>query len=389
MLKYRGDVVKDGVVQRGKDLYENLAPIDREHQPKKDGTAPESVLALRDAFIGRFNSEKSGPQSIDTLKSYLESYLAAGRGPEGPWRAITKKSYLRDYKALKPHIPDTLKVKDLDTPAVNRILQSLYEADGDDLRAQSAYNNVKTFLSTAMRMAVGSGLVRSNPVPEAFPLKGRDANTRAYSLADVHKLVNAVDNPVMEAAFVVATLTGLRSEEIKGLTWEDYDKENGVLHVRRTVVHGVVGEPKSAASKAPVPVVGVVRDALEKHLESNSGDGYIFHAESDADKPIIFENEVRRRVIPVLKTAGIDWHGMHAFRRGLATTLNSMDGIEDRLISHILRHEIKKDDVTGSKYIKPDLEKIRRALERVEVMYKAAGKKARVKPPARSSPSKK
>jgi hypothetical protein len=94
VLKYRGDVVNDGVVHRGKDIYENLGPIDREHQPKKDGSAPDSALALRDVFMGKFNSEKNRPQSIDSFRTYLESYLAAGKGLEGTWRAITKKSYL-------------------------------------------------------------------------------------------------------------------------------------------------------------------------------------------------------------------------------------------------------------------------------------------------------
>jgi hypothetical protein len=79
-----------------------------------------------------------------------------------------KASYTRDYKAINPFIPDTLKLKDVDAPAVNRILQALYEDDGDDLRAQSAYNNIKTFLSAAMRMAVGNGLVKVNPVTAAF-----------------------------------------------------------------------------------------------------------------------------------------------------------------------------------------------------------------------------
>ena len=177
MLKYRGDVVENGIITRSKDLYKKLVPIDREHQPKKDGTAPD-VLAERDLFMATFNVENSGPQSMDLFKTYLESYLATGKGPEEPWRAITKASYTGDYKAIKPFIPDTLKLKDVDTPAVNRILQALYEDDGDDLRAQSAYNNVKTFLSSAMRMAVGSGLVKVNPVPDAFPLRARRRHPR-------------------------------------------------------------------------------------------------------------------------------------------------------------------------------------------------------------------
>jgi integrase len=362
-------------VQRNKDLYENLAPIDREHQPRKDGTAPDSVLAIRDLFMAQLNTQKSGPQSIDSFKTYLESYLATGKGPEGPWRAITKASYTRDYNTVEPHIPDALKLKDVDTPAVNRILQALYEADGDDLRAQSAYNNIKTFLSTAMRMAVGNGLVKVNPVPAAFPLKGKDADTHAYTLDEVYALVRAAKNPTMEAAFVVAAFTGMRAEEIKGLRWEDY--KNGMLEVKRTVVHGVVDDPKTAASKAPVPVVGVVKAALEKHIELNSGDGYIFHAEYDSQVPVIFENLLRRGVFENLKAAGVQWHGMHAFRRGLATVLHSIDGVGDRTIDHVLRHESRKDDVAGKHYIKPDLKQIRRVLEQVETMYKAVKKKSK------------
>jgi integrase len=113
-------------------------------------------------------------------------------------------------------------------------------------------------------------------------LKGKDADIHAYTLEEVHALVTAANNPTMEAAFIIAAFTGMRVEEIKGLRWEDY--KNGILEVKRTVVHGVVDGPKSAATEAPVPVVGVVKEALAKHLKQNSGDGdgYIFHAEYDS-----------------------------------------------------------------------------------------------------------
>ena len=178
-----------------------------------------------------------------------------------------------------------------------------------------------------------------------------------------------------EAAFIVATFTGLRTEEIKGLRWEDY--RDGMLHISRAVVHRKVVKVKSRASAAPVPVVGIVKDALAKHLKSNSGDGYIFHKEDDSQTPVIFENYIRNHVRPLLDRKEIKWHGMHAFRRGLATVLNEIEGIDDRLISHVLRHEITKNDVAGKHYIKRDVVKVRRALEKVEALYKAAGRKRR------------
>ena len=47
---------------------------------------------------------------------------------------------------------------------------------------------------------------------------------------------------------------------------------------------------------------------------------------------------VAREIIkPKLNEAGLEWHGWHAFRRGLATNLYRL-GIPDKTIQAILRH---------------------------------------------------
>ena len=49
-------------------------------------------------------------------------------------------------------------------------------------------------------------------------------------------------------------------------------------------------------------------------------------------------NELYRRTIePIFQAAGIEWHGWHAFRRGLATNLHRL-GVDDKTIQAILRH---------------------------------------------------
>jgi hypothetical protein len=40
---------------------------------------------------------------------------------------------------------------------------------------------------------------------------------------------------------------------------------------------------------------------------------------------------------PAIKESGLEWHGWHAFRRGLATNLHRL-GISDKVIQQILRH---------------------------------------------------
>ena len=48
-------------------------------------------------------------------------------------------------------------------------------------------------------------------------------------------------------------------------------------------------------------------------------------------------NNLSRDVIrPTLEAAGLQWHGWHAFRRGLATNLHDL-GTDDKTIQLILR----------------------------------------------------
>ena len=168
---------------------------------------------------------------------------------------------------------------------------------------------------------------------------------------------------------MIYAFTGLRSEEVKGLMWEDWktgwkDYPGEVLDIQRAVVYGEVVETKTLYSKAPVPIIETVRKALQAHLKANSGEGYIFHG--DTGQPLRFENFARRDIIPYLKKAGIEWHGFHAFRRGLDTTLKDL-GVDKSTRVDIMRHT--PEDVTDKHYGKASLKRMREALEKLETKY--------------------
>jgi hypothetical protein len=75
------------------------------------------------------------------------------------------------------------------------------------------------------------------------------------------------------------------------------------------------------------------------------------------------QNHTRRILRPELDAAKVEWHGLHGFRRGLATILHSFD-VSELTIKHILRHSTK--DVTSKSYIKSNDATSRKALELVE-----------------------
>ena len=373
LLKVREWVVKHGVKRRV-DTYKKL----REVRHNEDGAAvPKDVQALADLELARVNVGQGQGQSADSMKTYLEFYLTAGIGSKTRrrLRKVTVDSYRRDYNVIKDFIPP-LQMRQIRTPDINRIFDALIEDDGDTVRAQSAYNNIKNFLSGAFRSAVGAGMIDFNPVTAAHSIGGNEADTHAYSLEEVHDLMSAVDNHTAHAAFIVLTFTGLRSEELKGLRWTDYDREKELLNIHRTIVHGVlVEDTKTTSSKAPVPVIGIVKKYLDAHLAKNSGTGYIFHAPGAPERPVNFGHLVWDVVIPEVEKAGlVEWHGLHAFRRGLSSVLHDLE-IPELTISHVLRHSTKSSkSVAGRHYIKPSLERMRAALEKVEAKYKAIEK---------------
>jgi integrase len=377
-LKVRENVIENGQSVR-KPMYHKLAPVDQ-FRPSSNGEPPTAIRAMADEKLAPINSGKREGLSADSWKAYLESYLASGLGTDGrPVRKVTLKSYRRDYKIIEDLIPD-IQLRNVRTPDMNKLFKALIAADGDDMRATSSYRNVRNFLSGAFRAAVGEGLVDFNPVRDAMVVSGNDADTYAYTLAEVKQLMKviALEDPksgddwkhTMRAAFMVAMFTGLRLEEIKGLKWEDYDKKSGVLNIRRTVVnHNIVEDTKTKGSKAPVPVVKTVAKELAAHLARNSGDGFIFHKVNSSQAPIIFEHIVLTNVHPACETAGIKFHGFHAFRRGLNTVMKDM-GIDYSLRADIMRH--KPRNVTDKHYGRASVKQMRAVLEKVEAAYNKA-----------------
>jgi integrase len=374
-LKVRENVTENNRSTR-KLMYHKLAPL-AQYRPSSNGEPPAAIRAMADEKLAPINAGKREGFSADSWKSYLESYLASGLGADGrPVRKVTLKSYRRDYQIIKDLIPD-VQLRGIRTPDINKLFKTLIVEDGDNMRATSAYRNVRNFLSGAFRAAVGDGLVDFNPVRDAMAVRGNDADTHAYTLAEVKQLMKVIAledvksgdtwKHTMRAALMVAMFTGLRLEEIKGLKWEDYNQKEGVLNIRRTVVnHAIVEDTKTAGSKAPVPVVKTVAKELAAHLKRNSGDGFIFHKATSNQSPIIFEHIVLTNLHPACETAGIKFHGFHAMRRGLNTLMKDM-GIDYSLRADIMRH--KPRNVTDKHYGRASMKQMRVVLEKVEAAY--------------------
>ena len=95
---------------------------------------------------------------------------------------------------------------------------------------------------------------------------------------------------------------------------------------------------------------------------------------SSEGKPLNLDALTADVIRPALKGQGLQWHGWHAFRRGLATNLHRL-GVQDETIQRILRHS--NVGVTQNCYIKTvdaDVVAAMRSLENAPNMHLESGK---------------
>jgi integrase len=322
----------------------------------------KAARVLADEFLAPLNDGRATPQSTMTLTHFVENtYLPFIRTHK---RISTFHGYRNMWKGYLRLCGD-ISLRDFTTAEGERILGSI--ANTNDLTSTTLCH-VKAFLSGVFRHAKRLGVIRSeNPMRDVLIPKTRSAgDTYAYLLEEIWQMLNILPEP---AATIVAAAAfmGARKGELRGLLWEDYDSEQ--IRISQSYWRGHVQEPKTKKSMTPVPVIAQLSERLNLHrvLRGNPIRGLMFS--SPEGKPLNLDALTADVIRPVLKGQGLQWHGWHAFRRGLATNLHRL-GVPDEIIQRILRHS--SVGVTQKCYIKTvdaDVVAAMRSLENAPNMH--------------------
>jgi integrase len=224
---------------------------------------------------------------------------------------------------------------------------------------------VKALLSSIFTYAKQKDAVRgANPV-QGVKVEGRryKPTRHAYTLEDIQNMVTKLPEPA-RTVVIVAAFAGLRLSEIRGLRWEDYTGDE--IRVVRSVWRTHVGSTKTEErGENPVPVIPILRTALDEHRKRYTGDGFIFAGEWRGTS-LNLDNLARRVITPIIGDA---WKGWHSFRRGLGTNLYGLT-VPSKVIQEILRHA--DVSTTERHYIVVDRNETKRAMKKFE---QAVGKK--------------
>lgn len=328
-----------------------LAPVSDKYRSEA------SVRHLAQEILAPINARRIHAEGTQTAAQFIEQvYMPFVKMNLRP---PTVNAYQRLFNLTKPLLGD-VELREFDVPTADRVLADFAKLN----LAHTTNRNARNFLSGAFRYALRTGAIRhGNPIRDAVVPKGKPKGvTYAYNLKEIQAMLAVLPEPA-RTVVLLASLTGLRHAEIRGLKWEDFDGKQ--LYVRRSVWRSYVGDTKTLNSAAPVPVLPILAAALDAHRKTAASE-YIFAGRTG--KPLVLANVKRRDIVPALKKEGLTWWGWHSFRRGLATNLYAL-GINDKTIQAILRHS--SVTTTQAHYIKTTSKESRAAIKKIE---KALGK---------------
>ena len=181
-------------------------------------------------------------------------------------------------------------------------------ADGQILKV-STIDTIHNLLHQVFDMAVNDNYIRLNPTDNMlkelkkahnFSVEKRKALTIPEQELFVNFLKSSIKYNHWYPVFAVMLGTGMRVGEVTGLRWSDIDFDEGVISVNHTLVfynHGdnkgcyfSVNTPKPAAGNRTIPILPLVREALQMEKAYQEEVGVKCNVSIDGYTDFVFVN---------------------------------------------------------------------------------------------------
>src|SRR6266404_7166723 len=252
--RYREDVIgPDGQVRRERKAI--VLGTKREY--------PTKHLAERrmDVLLARINDYSYRPGRVSTLGEFAERWKLEILSKRKASTVHGYESHLKNQ--ILPHLGklrlDQLGVEYLQT-FVTRISGTV---------ARTTVRNILSTLSSILATAKNWGYtcegVHFNRL--VFPEREVRPERKGFSPAQAAQIIARAQGQ-FRVMFAIAAMTGLRVGEILGLESSDFDFDNRVFQVRRSVWRGKLQTPKNANSLAALPLPDTLAKIVREQIKT-------------------------------------------------------------------------------------------------------------------------
>lgn len=194
-------------------------------------------------------------------------------------------------------------------------------------RAPQTVNKDLRVLRKCLQSAMDWGLLAA--LPKMRYLREDPPRFTFLSPEECERLLAAAPAGRWRTMILLALHTGARIGELLGLHWEDIDLARRTLTVRRTLVHGELGPPKSNRERH-IPLTAEVCEAFDALPGERRG--FVFRTRNGRPLRGGPASYALRRTCDVAGIRGVGWHVLrHTFASHLATRGVSLQCIRELL----------------------------------------------------------
>jgi integrase len=272
-----------------------------------------------------FNNMKPQPGARDEeTKSYATQVTYEG---------YLKKWILPRWRACR--------LKDIKATAVEDWLKKLCFPKTNIALARGSKAKIRNIMSALYSHAIRWEWAERNPITSVRQSSKRQKIPAVLEAEEIMAILQELPDP-LHTMIELDAFTGLRRGELIGLQWADVDFDNLVLHIRRSLVAMVEGQPKTEASRKEVPLDAQLAESLFRWKQvcqyTDPGNWVFASPHMKGTQPYWPGTLWRYHGLPALKRAAIAKHvTYHTFRHTFGTLLNA-NGENAKVVQELLRH---------------------------------------------------
>lgn len=241
-------------------------------------------------------------QGKATINDTFDRYMAT----KYDLRDTTRSGYLYYWDHF---VRETFGKKKLVDVKYSDVLQYYYYLLNEQDIELNTLDRVHCLLHPTFQLAVRDDIIRKNPtdgvMKEVSRKSGKNKGVRhALTVDEQRAFMNfIVNHPIYYRWWPIFTVllgTGMRVGECLGLRWQDIDEKNNVISVNHSMVYYPIGDdrrcerrislPKTEAGIRTIPLLGVVKDALEVEREEQMMTAGLNKSVIDGMDGFVFQN---------------------------------------------------------------------------------------------------
>jgi len=250
----------------------------------------------------------TNPQSPETFRKFAVDVLIIINANVSKTTKLDRENRLEKY--IYPTFGDVA-LDDITSKDIEIWQSKLKVQKGADYAIRCKY-----LFKRILNKAVAEGKLKSNPIEATEIIKSNKKSIREIYTKDEIRAMLSASTGWLRLFILIRAYCGLRSAEMVGLKWSDFDFNQKTILVCRSIRWGRILPPKGQNRVVHIPTI--VYEALLEHKEQSTSD-WVFVSERYntywSDCSVINRNYFQ----PLLEKLNIKYKSFYSLRHSFAT----------------------------------------------------------------------